>query len=208
MQASEKRPRSDEEEDAPPQPLPPLTEKRSASLLVQAMTPVSCLSLLMDASFAPGARPEKMLVPDFQMMWFKEAPKARRGGGGGDAWRNTGGGKASRDWIDGSGQLGLRKRYGKVTREALGLLRFQVHADRIPALRVLRQCAYPRAAWLFLLQLTAASRSSRCCARARAARGRRMARASCSSACSRTPGSSSATRAAARAQTRMVWASL
>ena len=94
-------------------------EKRSLKLV----------ELLSDPNFDPGPRPERIdgtsITPG---MMFKEHPKRRREHSSAarkmDKWYNTGGIKSASDRFDNATGLGLRKRYGKIVRDGLPVLRF------------------------------------------------------------------------------------
>lgn len=87
------------------------------------------IKLLDDDSFQPGVRPDvitdKTVVAD---VMYKETPKRRRPHSSAthprDKWYNTGGIKSASDRFDKQSGLGLRKRYGKVVRRGLPVLRF------------------------------------------------------------------------------------
>ena len=87
------------------------------------------IELLGDETFLPGQRPDRIegtTVPPELM--YKEMPKRRRPHSlpthPRDKWYNTGGIKSASDRFDRASNLGLRKRYGKVVREHLPVLRF------------------------------------------------------------------------------------
>lgn len=87
------------------------------------------VTLLQNSDFKPGQRPDQIMdehiVPG---LMFKEHPKRRREHSTltrpMDKWYNTGGIKSASDRFLPGSEAGLRKRYGKVVREGLGVLRF------------------------------------------------------------------------------------
>ena len=87
------------------------------------------IRLLSDPNFDPGPRPDRIdgtaVTPG---MMFKEHPKRRREHSSAarkmDKWYNTGGIKSASDRFDNATGLGLRKRYGKIVRDGLPVLRF------------------------------------------------------------------------------------
>ncbi len=87
------------------------------------------IKLLSDDEFRPGARPDLIKRPTVPAgTMFKETPKRRRPHATQarplDKWYNTGGIKTASDRFPSTSNLGLRKRYGKIVRDGLPLLRF------------------------------------------------------------------------------------
>ncbi len=87
------------------------------------------LNLLADENYMPGARPDLIDSQSVRPnLMFKEQPKRRRPHSSPahrrDKWYNTGGVKSASDRFDATSNLGMRKRYGKVVREGLPVLRF------------------------------------------------------------------------------------
>lgn len=87
------------------------------------------LKLLCDDNYKPGVRPDLIDAPTAKPgMTFKEQPKRRRPHSSPahrrDKWYNTGGVKSASDRFDPTTNLGMRKRYGKVVREGLPVIRF------------------------------------------------------------------------------------
>jgi hypothetical protein len=88
----------------------------------------SLMQLLSEPSFNPGQRPDRILGEAVVAgTMFKEHPKRRREHSSAkrrmDKWYNTGGIKSASDRFTDDG-VGLRKRYGKIVREGLPVLRF------------------------------------------------------------------------------------
>lgn len=70
------------------------------------------LRLVHDANFKPGPRPAQL--DDKSDVWvFKEVERIKRKGGC-DAWVNSGGVRGGRNLQNMSGEVVLRRRYGKV----------------------------------------------------------------------------------------------
>eukprot|EP01043_Picozoa_sp_COSAG02_P058632 COSAG02_NODE_7332_length_3061_cov_1.383862_1_plen_348_part_00 len=87
------------------------------------------IRLLSDDKFLPVPRPDEIkedVISD--NLIFKEMPKRRRPHSTSarplDKWFNTGGIKSASDRFDDETGLGLRKRYGKIVRQGLPVLRF------------------------------------------------------------------------------------
>ena len=76
------------------------------------------LRLVHDESFLPGPRPGR-LTDDNTACLFKEVKRVKRKNGC-DAWVNSGGARGGRNLQDISGQVVLRRRYGKVLAAADG----------------------------------------------------------------------------------------
>ncbi len=87
------------------------------------------VELLQDREFKPGQRPDQIMDQHIRPgLMFKEHPKRRREHSTltrpMDKWYNTGGIKSASDRFLNGSDVGLRKRYGKVVREGLSVLRF------------------------------------------------------------------------------------
>lgn len=87
------------------------------------------IALLRDDKFSPGERPDEIKDETVgTSVMFKETPKRRRPHSTTahprDKWYNTGGIKSASDRFDSESGFGLRKRYGKVVRRGLPVLRF------------------------------------------------------------------------------------
>lgn len=89
----------------------------------------SLIKLLRDDMFQPGIRPDLMLDEEITPgLMYKEIPKLRRRHSAPshprDKWYNTGGIKSASDRFDPESNYGLRKRYGKIVRKGLSVIRF------------------------------------------------------------------------------------
>jgi hypothetical protein len=87
------------------------------------------VELLQNSEFKPGQRPDQIMDEHIRPgLMFKEHPKRRREHSTltrpMDKWYNTGGIKSASDRFLTGSEVGLRKRYGKVVREGLSVLRF------------------------------------------------------------------------------------
>jgi hypothetical protein len=77
------------------------------------------LRLVSDETFLPGARPPVLDNASSSTCLFKEVKRIKRKSGC-DAWVNSGGARGGRNLMNMSGEVVLRRRYGKVLAAADG----------------------------------------------------------------------------------------
>lgn len=104
------------------------------------------MQLLRDNTFQPGVRPDVILGETTTPgLMYKEQPKRRRRHSmvshPRDKWYNTGGIKSASDRFDSASNCGLRKRYGKIVRQGLPVIRFHEYKllEQDPATGKLRE---------------------------------------------------------------------
>ncbi len=78
------------------------------------------LRLVQDKTFLPGPRPPKLDGASRNACIFKEVQRIKRRSGSCDAWVNSGGARGGRNLVNTSGEVVLRRRYGKVLAAADG----------------------------------------------------------------------------------------